>query len=114
MQILFKTEKKIIFRDLLDDHRRRLTSAVSRSRFDADEHGLSNWTIYLDENGNGQHNPGEPTTQTNTLGQYVFTNLTPGTHVVREVPQTGWLPTSPSTGNHTLSLGGREHSCRDG
>ncbi len=35
---------------------------------------LQGWTIYIDQNGNGQYDPGEPTDSTNALGQYFFYN----------------------------------------
>jgi hypothetical protein len=66
----------------------------SNGRQDADEAGLSGWTVYLDLNGNGQLDSGEPSTTTDAAGTYQFTGLSPGTYQVREVPQSGWAQTT--------------------
>ncbi|MAE62840.1 MAG: hypothetical protein CMJ18_01090 [Phycisphaeraceae bacterium] len=62
---------------------------------DPGEPGLSGWTIYLDENENGLLDAGEPAQVTDADGDYVFTDVSPGAHVVREVAQSGWMQTSP-------------------
>jgi hypothetical protein len=41
--------------------------------------GVSGLQVYLDANGNGQYDPGDPVSITNTNGFYAFYNLTPGT-----------------------------------
>lgn len=65
---------------------------------DATEPTLSNWQIYLDLNGNGRPEPGEPTTLTNPQGNYTFANLPAGNYLVREVLQPGWVQTTPNPG----------------
>ena len=63
---------------------------------DDDELGLKDWTIYLDSNGNGGLDPGEPSTLTDGAGAYSFTNLTPlTTYTVAEVRQEFWVQTFP-------------------
>ena len=63
---------------------------------DADELGLEGWTIFLDDNENGELDTGEQFTVTDVNGEYSFANLTPGTYTVAEVQQDGWQQTYPS------------------
>jgi large repetitive protein len=62
---------------------------------DVGEPGLADWTIYLDQSGNGQFDSGERSTLTDAQGQYVFSDLPPGTYRVAEVLPPGWQQTSP-------------------
>ena len=62
---------------------------------DAGEVGLAGWTIYLDNNQNGQLDAGEISTITDANGNYSFTNLNPGTYTVAEVLKPGWKQTFP-------------------
>ncbi len=72
---------------------------------DAGEAGLSGWTIFLDDNQNGQLDTGERSTVTASDGTYAFTGLTSGTYTVAEVLQTGWAQTFPSyPGDHVIIL----------
>jgi hypothetical protein len=62
---------------------------------------LPGWTITLcDANNNFLQN-----TVTNANGAYAFTNLTPGTYIVKETQQPLWYPTQPQTGMATVTLG---------
>ncbi|MCP4464608.1 MAG: hypothetical protein GY819_17580, partial [Planctomycetaceae bacterium] len=70
------------------------------------EAGLRGWTIYLDQNGNGQPDAGEPSTVTGQNGSYQFTNLPDGNYIVREVLQQGWEQTFPRDGSHSISIDG--------
>jgi len=65
-------------------------------RLDAGESGLSGWTIFLDDNKNGQLDSGEVSTTTNSSGIYTFTKLGPGVYNLRVVTQTGWTSSHPS------------------
>ncbi len=65
---------------------------------DATDPPLANWQIYLDLNGNGRLDPGEPNTITNPQGNYTFGNVSPGSYLVREVQQPGWVQTTPNPG----------------
>src|SRR5207249_2276320 len=49
------------------------------------EQRLFGWTVFLDSNNNGALDAGEPSTLTDSNGNYAFTNLGPGTYRVREV-----------------------------
>jgi len=56
---------------------------------------LSGWTIFIDENGNGQLDGEEASQATGEDGSYLLEELTPGTYRVCEVLQAGWLQTYP-------------------
>ena len=63
---------------------------------DATDPPLANWQIYIDLNGNGSLEPGEPNTITNPQGNYTFANVPQGRYLVREVQQPGWVQTTPN------------------
>jgi Ca2+-binding RTX toxin-like protein/protocatechuate 3,4-dioxygenase beta subunit len=69
----------------------------------ATETGLKDWKIFLDTNTNGQLDPGEVSTTTDTNGNYAFTNLRPGTYTVAEQLQPGWKETYPGVSVTTTS-----------
>ena len=64
---------------------------------DADEPGLEGWTIFIDDNQNGDLDEGELSTVTDANGDYTFTEIEPGTYTVSEIVQDGWQPTFPVT-----------------
>jgi SdrD B-like domain/RTX calcium-binding nonapeptide repeat (4 copies)/Bacterial Ig-like domain len=70
---------------------------------DPGEPGLAGWQVFLDENGNGALDTGEPTATTDADGNYEFTGVVPGTHVVREVVQPGWSQTRPGAGGTVVN-----------
>jgi subtilisin-like proprotein convertase family protein/endonuclease/exonuclease/phosphatase family metal-dependent hydrolase len=70
--------------------------------WDVGEAGAAGWTIYLDLNANGALGAGEPSTVTASDGSYSFTNLTAGTYVVRQVPQTDWEQTYPAAAGSSV------------
>ncbi|MFM6671882.1 MAG: SdrD B-like domain-containing protein, partial [Dolichospermum sp.] len=65
--------------------------------WEADEKALAGWTIYIDSVANGTLDPWELSTVTDANGKYSFTNLGPGQYAIREVNQTGWIQTFPTT-----------------
>lgn len=68
------------------------------------EPGLEEVEIYLDLNDNSILDPGEPTTVTDEIGDYQFTNLSPGNYIVREVVPDGFVQTSPISGFFPVTL----------
>jgi hypothetical protein len=65
---------------------------------DAGESGLNGWTITLNSNGNTF------STSTGANGGYMFDGLAAGDYTVGEIPQSGWIQTTPTTGTYTLAL----------
>src|SRR5205823_91070 len=65
---------------------------------DPGEPALAGWTVYADRNNNYRLDAGEPSAVTGADGSYTLT-LTPGSYVLREVPQAGWRQTTPGQGH---------------
>ena len=72
---------------------------------DADERGLPGWTIFLDANANGSLDGSERFVITGATGAYSFTDLLPGSYVIAEVMQDGWVQTSPGAGPSSAAAG---------
>ncbi|MFO0954167.1 MAG: SdrD B-like domain-containing protein [Isosphaeraceae bacterium] len=66
--------------------------------------GLAGWTILLDRNGNGVADPGEPTTLTDSAGNYQFSDLQIGDYDIREILPAGWETTVGFDDNYTVSV----------
>ncbi len=75
----------------------------------ADEAALEGWTVYLDSNDNGQFDDGvDPSTVTDSQGDYWLTDLDGGTYTVAVELPTGWEPSLPAAaegGTYQISLG---------
>lgn len=68
-------------------------------QIDAGEPGLAGWTIFLDENYNGQIDPNDISDTTDSQGNYEFTDLDPDQYYhVSEEDQAGWINTYPGAG----------------
>ena len=65
---------------------------------DAGEPSIVGQQIYLDLNGIDVLVPGDPVVTTDANGNYNFANLTAGNYLVRPVPQSGRVTTSPFWG----------------
>jgi hypothetical protein len=66
---------------------------------DAGEPALSGWTIFLDEDRDGQIDPNDVVTTTNSQGNYEFTGVEPNKYnYVSESNQPGWINTYPGAG----------------
>ncbi|MGB5709556.1 MAG: carbohydrate-binding protein [Waterburya sp.] len=63
--------------------------------FDGSESGIEGWTIYLDDNQNGQLDDGETSTVTDGDGFYSFTDLIFGNYSVAEQNEPRWNQTYP-------------------
>ncbi|MEB3342748.1 S8 family serine peptidase [Okeania sp.] len=66
--------------------------------WDSNEEGLAGWTIYIDENNNGQLDAGETSTVTAEDGSYTFEDLIAGAYTIAEVLEEGWEQTYPGFG----------------
>ncbi|HUE70720.1 MAG TPA: ice-binding family protein [Pirellulaceae bacterium] len=65
---------------------------------DGNEPGLATWTVYVDYNNDGVFQSGtEPSAVTGPGGIYTIVDVEPGTWIVREVGQSGWTNTFPSS-----------------
>jgi len=71
---------------------------------DSGDRTLQGWTIYIDKDNDGVPDPIEPSTITSGSGTYKFTNLSPGTCIIREVVKPGWVQTLPSDEKYTVVL----------
>src|SRR5438046_1059342 len=67
----------------------------SNSMIDPGEGNLVNWRIYIDNNQNGSWEQDEPAALTDSLGNFSFSGLLPGTYHIRQVQQSGWIQTQP-------------------
>ncbi|KKK58879.1 hypothetical protein LCGC14_3039980, partial [marine sediment metagenome] len=62
---------------------------------DANETGIHEWIIYLDENQNGHREVDELATKTDEHGEYLFANVPDGVYTVSEELPDGWVQTFP-------------------
>ena len=61
--------------------------------------GLPDWTVFVDEDGDGILDPGESSNVTDSSGYWQICGLAAGSVVnVTEIPQTGWRASQPSAG----------------
>src|SRR5262249_12229242 len=67
------------------------------------EPGVPNQTVFLDTNGNGQLDPGELSSLTDSNGYFQFNNLPPGGYNIREVIPSGLASVSSTRGIATLA-----------
>ncbi|WP_161604708.1 FG-GAP-like repeat-containing protein [Roseiconus nitratireducens] len=68
------------------------------------ESGLKDIRVYVDDNGNGTFDTGEPFTWSNATGAYAFNNLPDGRHQIRVERPDGFLVTSPSSSSHEIVI----------
>lgn len=71
---------------------------------DDGEPGLEGWTIHLDVNGSNFPDAGEPTTVTDSDGNYEFTDLNIQDYVVREFLQPDWFQVTPKGNRHEVRV----------
>ncbi len=60
--------------------------------------------VYLDDNRNGLRDSDEKFTTTDTRGNYAFSDLAPGSYMVVQEPQSGWVITTPTGGMHEVNV----------
>ncbi len=61
---------------------------------DSGETGLSGWTVYVDLTNSKVFETGDPSTTTNSSGDFTF-DLPAGTYIIRVIAPTGWNQTYP-------------------
>lgn len=66
------------------------------------------WTIFLDADEDGALDPGERSTTTDAYGNYIFTDVAPGTYIVAEGMPAGWEQTYPLTQTHSVTVSAGE------
>jgi hypothetical protein len=71
---------------------------------DLGEAGVPGQTVYLDTNGNGALDRGEPTAVTDGGGNFSFTGLFPGTYRVRQVVPPGLVQMNPQADGFTVPV----------
>jgi hypothetical protein len=78
------------------------------------ETSLAGWTVWLDDNNNGVLDASEVRTKSDPEGNYAFTAVRPGAHVIRESSQSGWRQTGPGGGKYAISTaGGHDYTGKD-
>jgi RHS repeat-associated protein len=70
---------------------------------DGGEGGQPYWTVYIDANGDGKLDPGDPFAITDASGNYSLSNLTPGAYRIQVVPEAGYTQTTPS-GSYSVTI----------
>ena len=76
----------------------------------AGEAGLEGWTVFLDDDGDGNLDAGEVSVATDVNGAYAFPDLDVGSHTVVQRVPFGFLATFPVAGNWTFDLTSGEHA----
>ena len=71
---------------------------------DEDESGVSGWPVFLDANNNGEFDNGEKASVSSEHGHFQFPDLEPGDYTISLYERVGWQPTSPSSGELSISL----------
>lgn len=84
-----------------------LSGAVSKS-VNGTTSAFAGVTMYLDLNDSGTLTSSDPTSVTNSSGDYSFPNLADGTYYLREVVPSGYKQISPSTSPTLITLTGTD------
>jgi uncharacterized protein YkwD len=82
-----------IFEDLNDNR-----------RLDPGDIGAASMTVFLDTQNTATPNPGEPTSTTNSLGDFTFVGVAPGKYHVVVVVPSGWRSSNGSSDNHVVRV----------
>lgn len=61
--------------------------------------------VFIDSNGNGSPDSGEPTTSTDAMGDFAFNSVTAGSYTLVQVPPAGLIASTPATVSSTVTLG---------
>jgi hypothetical protein len=77
---------------------------------DSGEGGLASRTVYIDLDNDSIFDANEKSTATDSLGNYIFSNLGAGSYKVREVVPQGWKQTAPANNyGWTITLASAQH-----
>ena len=68
------------------------------------EAALSNRTVFVDANANGQLDVSEVSTTTDENGYYILSGLTTGTYLIDQIVPAGWGQTWPGSEGHSISI----------
>ncbi len=68
------------------------------------ERGLGDWLVYIDSDGDGERDLGEPSVRTDSAGRYSFTVEEPGTYIIREAIKPGWTQTKPAGTDQSYTI----------
>jgi hypothetical protein len=69
------------------------------------EPGLRDWTVYIDQNGDGKLDGSESAVLADANGYWQFGNLASGTYTIRVQPVDGFATTTPGGGMFTITVG---------
>jgi hypothetical protein len=73
-------------------------------RLDPGEVGAPYMTVFLDTEGTAAPTPGEPTSTTNTRGEFEFVGIAPGKYQVVVVIPDGWRTSTGGTNDHIVTV----------
>ncbi|MCZ2341135.1 MAG: putative Ig domain-containing protein, partial [Bacteroidales bacterium] len=76
--------------------------------WDAGEESLATWIVYIDDNSNSQHDPGERSSPVAADGTYTLTGLPAGSYSVALERPEGWVFTLPANGQRTVTAAAGE------
>jgi uncharacterized protein (DUF2141 family) len=85
------------------------TDNNGNGKIDSGEVGLSFWELYIDQNNSHVMLPTDPTTMTDTNGNFTFSGLAAGTYLIRTALQPAWVQTLPGQnfGQHVTLFNGQ-------
>jgi streptogramin lyase len=81
-------------------------AAISGSVSVSNSSVVAGQTVFVDLNGDGKLDPGDPTAVTDSLGNYTITGLTPGTYTLRVLTLPGETVTTPTGGGLAVTVTG--------
>ncbi len=70
--------------------------------------GLQGWQVFVDANENGRYDTGEPSTLTDSQGNYRFSGLAMAAYSVSVATKPGWRMVDPAAGGYVFNLGSDE------
>jgi len=71
---------------------------------DPTEAAIPGWTVFLDQDDDGNLDGAETSVLTDAEGRYAFQEVSAGQQVVRTIPASGWRQTYPTGGIHRVDM----------